>query len=245
MESTNPVLARALGRGEHYLTGERMTMNGTVNKTGLLLTIASVTAAYPWTLLTEARLGQLNGVMWGGMIGGLILALIVSFKPTWASWGAPLYAACEGLALGAISAAMNQAYPGIAWQALLGTFGTLGVMLLLFKTGVVRASEGFKTGVLAATGGVMVIYLLSMLLHWFGVNIPFIYGNGVMGIVFSLVVVGIAALNLVLDFDMIERGSREGAPKYMEWYGAFGLMVTMVWLYVEMLRLLSKLRSRD
>ncbi|MBL4818993.1 MAG: Bax inhibitor-1/YccA family protein [Deltaproteobacteria bacterium] len=245
MESSNPVLARALRHGEHYLTGERMSVSGTVNKTGLLLAIASATAAYPWSLLTEARMAELNTIMWGGMIGGLILAFATIFKPTWAFWSAPAYAACQGLALGSISAVMNQAYPGIAFEALAGTFGTLAVMLTLYRTGVIKATKSFRAGVLAATGGVAVIYLVSIAFQWFGISMSFMTGSGITGIVFSLAVVCIAALNLVLDFDLIDRGSREGAPKHMEWYGAFGLMITMVWLYVEMLRLLSKLRGRS
>lgn len=245
MKSTNPVLARAFGRGDYDLSNERMTLTGTVNKTGLLLAIASATAAYPWSLLTEARMAELSSFMWGGMIVGFILAIAISFKPTWAPWGAPLYAACQGLVLGAVSVTMNALYPGIALQALTGTFGTLGVMLLLYRTGVIKVTEGLRMGIVAATGGVAVIYLVSMLLNWFGISIPFVYGNGITGIIFSLVVVGIAAFNLVLDFDLIDQGNKAGAPKYMEWYGAFGLMVTMVWLYLEMLRLFSKLRSRN
>ncbi|MES2503791.1 MAG: Bax inhibitor-1/YccA family protein [Myxococcota bacterium] len=245
MKSSNPVLARVFDQPGQYLTGDRMSVGGTVNKTGLLLVIASAVAAYPWSLLTEARTAELNGLLWGGMIAGFILAVIISFKPTWAPIGAPLYAAAEGLVLGGISAIMNAAYPGIALQAIAGTFGTLGVMLLLYKTGVMRATQQFRTGVIAATGGVMAIYLLSMALHWFGVSLPFVYGNGLTGILFSVVVAGIAALNLILDFDLIEQGAKAGAPKYMEWVGAFGLMVTMVWLYLEMLRLFSKIRGRN
>lgn len=243
MESSNPVLSKAFGRPNYLPAHERMSVNGTVNKTGLLVGVASLTAVYPWTLLTQARMAELNSFMWGGLIVGFILALAISFKPTWAPWGAPIYAACEGLALGAISAVMNAAYPGIALQALAGTFGTLGVMLLLYKAGVLKATAGFKTGVMAATGGILVIYLVSMAFNWFGITVPFIYGSGLFGVGFSLLVVGIAALNLVLDFDLIQKGSQAGAPKYMEWFGAFGLMVTMVWLYLEILRLLSKIRD--
>jgi uncharacterized YccA/Bax inhibitor family protein len=244
MKSSNPVLVKAFDRPHYLPTHERMSLGGTVNKTGLLVGIASLTAVYPWTLLTQARMAELTSFMWGGLIGGFILGLAISFKPTWAPWGAPLYAACQGLALGAISAILNAAYPGIALQALAGTFGTLAVMLLLYKAGVLKASEGFRTGIMAATGGVAVIYLVSMALSWFGVEVPFIYGSGLLGVGFSLLVVGIAALSLVLDFDLIQRGTQAGAPKYMEWFGAFGLMVTMVWLYLEILRLLSKVRDR-
>lgn len=246
MESNNPVLARALTReGSHYLSGDHMSLEGTVNKTGFLLAIAVAAAAYPWSLVNASNLGALGLPMWGGLIGGFILALAISFRPHWAPIGAPLYAACEGLLLGTLSAMFNAQYPGIAIQAMIGTFGVLAVMLLIYRTGIISVNERFRIGMLAATGGIAGIYLLSMILGFFGVTIPGIFGNGLIGIGFSLVVVCVAALNLVLDFDLISRGAREGAPKYMEWFGAFALMVTLVWLYLEMLRLFSKLRSRN
>ncbi|MEI6806239.1 MAG: Bax inhibitor-1/YccA family protein [Myxococcaceae bacterium] len=246
MESTNPVLARGLARSQSdFLSCDRMSVNGTINKTGFLLAIGAATAAYPWSLVHANNLNALGVPMWGGLIGGFILAIAVSFKPHWAVWGAPAYAACEGLVLGAISGMLNAVYPGIAIQALMGTMGTLAVMLLIYRSGIIEVNQRFRIGVLAATGGVAVIYLLSMVLGFFGVMIPGIFGNGLIGIGFSLIVVGIAALNLVLDFDLIERGAKSGAPKYMEWFGAFALMVTLVWLYLEMLRLFSKIRSRN
>ncbi len=246
MESTNPVLARGLAKSQsEYLSGERMTINGTINKTGMLLGIAAVTAAYPWSLVHASNFTALNLPMWGGLIAGFIVAIAVSLKPMWAPWGAPIYAAAEGLVLGAISGMLNAQYPGIAIQALIGTMGTLAVMLLIYRSRIIEVNQRFRIGILAATGGVALIYLVSMVLGFFGVVIPGIFGNGLIGIGFSLVVVCIAALNLVLDFDLIERGTKQGAPKYMEWFGAFALMVTLVWLYLEILRLMAKFRSRD
>lgn len=245
MESTNPVLARGLAKSRSdFLSGDRMTINGTINKTGLLLALAGATAAYPWSLVNANNLGALGVPMWGGLIAGFIIAIAVSFKPHWAVWGAPVYAVCEGLVLGAVSGMLNAQYPGIAIQALIGTMGTLAVMLLIYRSGIIEVNQRFRIGIMAATGGVALIYLVSMGLGFFGIVIPGIFGNGLIGIGFSLVVVVIAALNLVLDFDLIERGTKAGAPKYMEWFGAFALMVTLVWLYLEILRLFSKLRSR-
>ena len=157
----------------------------------------------------------------------------------------PLYAALEGLALGGISLAFEARYPGIVMNAVGLTFGTLAALLLAYRSGLVRATENFKLGIFAATGGIALLYLVSMVMGFFGKSIPFIHGSGLIGIGFSVFVVIIASLNLVLDFDFIETASRRGAPKYMEWYGAYGLMVTLVWLYLEILRLLSKINSRD
>jgi uncharacterized YccA/Bax inhibitor family protein len=183
--------------------------------------------------------------MIGGIIGGFVVALATIFKQNWAPLTAPIYALLEGFALGGISAIFEQTYHGIAIQAVGLTFGTLFVMLLAYKTGMIRATQRFKTGVIAATGGIMVFYLIGMVLRvFFHFQIQVIYAGGLWGILFSLFVVIIAALNLVLDFDMIETGVSGGAPKYMEWYGAFGLMVTLIWLYLEILRLLGKVRRR-
>lgn len=172
------------------------------------------------------------------------MALVTVFKKTWSPVTAPVYALLEGLFIGGFSAMLELQFPGIAMQAAGLTFGTLFCLLLAYKFGMIRVSENFKLGVFAATGGIMLVYLVSMVLGFFGTTIPYIHGSGAIGIGFSLLVVGIAAMNLVLDFDFIETGVQRGAPKYMEWYGAFGLMVTLIWLYIEMLRLLAKLRSR-
>ena len=185
------------------------------------------------------------GLVVGGVIGGFVVAIVTVFKQTWAPYTTPLYAALEGLALGGISYLFERSYPGIVAQAVFLTFGTLGALLFAYRSGIIRATENFKLGVFAATGGVGVVYLLSFVLGFFGISVPLIHSSGIFGILFSLFVVVIAALNLVLDFDFIEEGAERGAPKYMEWYGAFGLLVTLVWLYLEILRLLAKLQRRD
>jgi len=225
-----------------------MTLNGTVNRTGFLLLLAVLTAAFAWnqTLTADGQVAPAAQVyLWGGLIGGLVVALVTVFKKTWAPVTAPLYALLEGFFLGAISAIFNHMYEGIVMQAVLLTFGTLFALLFAYRSGLIRATENFKLGVVAATGGIALIYLATIVLGFFGIKIPYIHESGLIGIGFSLFVVVIAALNLVLDFDFIETGVEQGAPKYMEWYGAFGLMVTLVWLYIEFLRLLAKLQSRD
>ena len=229
-----------------------MTLNGTVNKTGILLLLSVLTAAFAWTqsVVTgpDGTAMVAPGVTiyaLGGAIGGFILAMVTVFKKTWSPVTAPLYALVEGFILGAISAVFELKYPGIVFQAVVLTFGTLGALLAAYRSGLIRATENFKLGVVAATGGIALVYLVSMGLRLFGKDIPLIHESGLVGIGFSLFVVVIAALNLVLDFDFIESGVEAGAPKYMEWYGAFGLMVTLVWLYIEFLRLLAKLQSRD
>ena len=174
-----------------------------------------------------------------------MLAIVTAFKKEWSPVTAPLYALVEGFFLGAISALYNHLYEGIVMQAVMLTFGTLFALLLAYRSGLVKATENFKLGVVAATGGIALVYLATIALSFFNIQIPLIHESGLIGIGFSLFVIVIAALNLVLDFDFIETGVEQGAPKYMEWYGAFGLMVTLVWLYIEFLRLLAKLQSRD
>jgi uncharacterized YccA/Bax inhibitor family protein len=169
--------------------------------------------------------------------------MVTIFKKEWSPVTSPIYALLEGLALGGISAALDLRYPGIAIQAVGLTFGTLFVLLLAYRSGLIQVTQKFRLGIIAATGGIMVFYLLEMVLGFFGIHFAAINGSGFIGIAFSLFVVAIAALNLVLDFDFIEKGVQFGAPKYMEWYGAFGIIVTLVWLYLEILRLLSKLRG--
>jgi uncharacterized YccA/Bax inhibitor family protein len=229
-----------------------MSLNGTVNKTGILLLLSVLTAAFAWNQsilmgadgLPEAVAPGAAGYMLGGAIGGFILAMVTIFKKTWAPVTAPLYALVEGFFLGSISAMYELRFDGIVFQAVLLTFGTLFALLMAYRSGLIKATENFKLGVVAATGGIALVYLATIVLGFFGINIPLIHESGIVGIGFSLFVIVIAALNLVLDFDFIENGVEQGAPKYMEWYGAFGLMVTLVWLYIEFLRLLSKLNSR-
>lgn len=244
MRTSNPALNEKAFKGQ-VAFGDAMTLQGTVNKTGLLLLCVVATAAWTWGLSHSNTPEAAIPWMMGGLLGGFVVALVTIFKKTWAPFTAPLYALLEGLILGGISAVFEKTYPGVAIQAVGLTLGTLFVMLLAYKTGVVKATQGFKIGVIAATGGIAVFYLAEMVLSFFfHIQVPAINGSGPWGIAFSLFVVVIAALNLVLDFDMIETGVRGGAPKYMEWYGAFGLMVTLIWLYLEILRLLGKARRR-
>jgi uncharacterized YccA/Bax inhibitor family protein len=224
----------------------RMTLTGTVNKTGILLLCVLATAAWTWRLFLQSHdMADVTPWMLLGVFGGLICAMVTIFKKEWSPITAPIYALLEGLVLGGLSALMEVRYPGIAIQAVGLTFGTLFVLLLAYRSGMIQVTQKFRLGVVAATGGIMVFYLLQMLMGFFGFQFTSINGSGPIGIGFSLIVVAVAALNLVLDFDFIERGVQYGAPKYMEWYGAFGIIVTLVWLYLEMLRLLSKLRSRN
>jgi uncharacterized YccA/Bax inhibitor family protein len=243
MRSGNPALSQKTFKNlGTYDAAEAMTISGTVNKMFLALILLMTTAIWTWNL--PAQNPRVINFMIIGFIGGLIFAIITIFKKTWAPYTVPAYALFEGLALGAISAVFERMYPGIVSQAIFLTFGTLGALLLAYRSGLIKATENFKLGVFAATGGIAVIYLLSWVVSWFGASIPLIHGNSTFGILFSLFVVVIAALNLVLDFDFIEEGAERGAPKYMEWYGVFGLLITLIWLYLEILRLLSKLQSR-
>ena len=228
----------------------RMTLNGTVNKTGILLVCAIATAGFTWMQFMQSHeMTDVYPWMIGGMVGGFICALVTIFKKEWSPVTAPLYALLEGLVLGGLSAVFELRYPGIAIEAVGLTFGTLFVMLFIYRTGIIKVTDKFRLGIVAATGGIALFYFVEILLNLFGINFfnspTGVNGSGIIGIGFSLVVVGIAALNLVLDFDFIEKGVQFGAPKYMEWYGAFGIMVTLVWLYLEMLRLLSKLNRRS
>lgn len=224
-----------------------MTVNGTLQKFGFLLLLVLGSSFYSWKQFAEG--GAVTGMIWTGAIGGLIIALVITFKKEWSGFLAPLYALMEGLFLGAISAMYNSAFaekaPNIVINAVGLTFGVAVAMYLLYSFKIIRATERFKSIVITATVGIALFYVLVMVLRMFGFeNMPFLHEGTTFGIIFSLVVVGIASMNLILDFDMIERGSEMGAPKYMEWYGAFGLMVTIVWLYLEILRLLSKLSRR-
>jgi uncharacterized YccA/Bax inhibitor family protein len=245
MRSSNPVLGTDTFRGTLApSTAGQMTIQGTVNKTLVLLLILLVPAYYVWNLFFETRdPGVINLYMMTGVFGGLIVALVTVFKKTWAPVTAPLYAALEGLALGGISSFFEARFPGIVIQAVGLTFTTLLALLLAYKSGLIKVTENFKLGVAAATGGIFLFYMLQMILGFFGVRIPYVHEGGIIGIGFSLFVIVIASLNLVMDFDFIEEGARRRAPRYMEWYAAFGLMVTLIWLYLEFLRLLSKIQG--
>ncbi|MBN1807597.1 MAG: Bax inhibitor-1/YccA family protein [Planctomycetes bacterium] len=233
-----------------------MTVAGTMNRAALLLLVLVAAAFWVWKLFADA--GGMSGDLellplaaqavmpWmiGGLIGGLVLALVTIFGRKIAAFTAPLYAVCEGFLIGGLSAFLETRYPGIVLQAVGLTFGVFLALLFIYRTGIIKVTDKFRLGVLAATGAVALVYLVSFLMGFFGVSVPYIHGGGAIGIGFSVVVVVIASLNLVLDFDFIQRGSEMGAPKYMEWYAAFGLIVTLVWLYIEILRLLSKIRRR-
>jgi uncharacterized YccA/Bax inhibitor family protein len=244
--SGNPALGENTFKGLESIDHDNvMTLQGTVNKTALLLLVLFIPAAYVWNLFNSTQdFATVAPLFYTGLIGGLITAIILVFKKTLAPYLAVLYAGFEGLAMGGLSALMNAAYPGIVIQALLLTFGICFGLLLIYTLRIIKPTENFKLMVGAATGGIALFYLASFVLSFFNIRVPLIHDNSLWGILFSLFVVGIASLNLVVDFDFIEQGAARKAPKYMEWYGAFGLMVTLIWLYVEILRLLSKLRSR-
>jgi uncharacterized YccA/Bax inhibitor family protein len=232
-------------------TQEVMTARGAMNKFGFLFLMVIAGAAFSWHLFYQGKAETMMPLMWGGIIGGLIVAVIISFKPKVAPYLAPLYGLLEGLFLGAISAIMNEMfrlkYPGLVMHAVGLTLGVAVAMFMLYNLKIIRPTQRFKSILFTATAGIAIFYLITWVLRLFGIQMDFMMvGNGsLLGIGISLFVVVIAALNLIIDFDMIEQGAAHGAPKYMEWYCGFALMVTMVWLYVEMLRLLSRLGSRD
>ena len=248
MRSSNPALGDKTFRGlpGYEDLSNRMTLNGTVNKTGLLLVFAFATAAFTWLQFVQTRdIASVAPWMMLGGIGGFICAMVTIFKKQWAPITAPIYALLEGLVLGGLSAVFELRYPGIAVEAVVLTFGVLFMMLFLYRSGIIRVTDKLRMGIFAATGAIALFYLLQMVLGFFHFQFTTINGSGPIGIGFSLLVVGIAAFNLLLDFDFIQRGAEYGAPKYMEWYGAFSLMVTLIWLYLEMLRLLSKINRRN
>jgi uncharacterized YccA/Bax inhibitor family protein len=217
-----------------------MTLQGTVNKAGILILLAIASGAFTWNLFRSGG----DAMPWTllGVIGGLVLALITIFRPQSSPYTAPMYAVCEGLFLGTISAISAKAYPGIAFQAMFLTFGTLAGMLMAYKTGLIRATAKFKLMVISATAGIALLYLATLILSFFHIQMPYLHDSSPIGIGISVVIVAVTAMNLVLDFSFIEEGIEYGAPKYMEWYGGFSLLVTLVWLYLEILRLLRKIR---
>lgn len=242
-ESNNPVLKQSIFDKAPHIAGETMTIRGTVNKMSFMLLMLMAAAVFSWGEFYRNS-GSVLPLAFGGAIGGFILALVIIFKKEWSAYLAPAYAIAEGLFLGAISAMFEAKWPGIVMQSVGLTFGTFIAMLILYRTGVIRATERFKSIVMTATLGIGIFYLIAIVLRMFNIEMPLIHSSGTFGIIFSLVVVAIAALNLIMDFDMIEQGALQGAPKYFEWYASFGLMVTLVWLYLEILRLMSKLNRR-
>lgn len=248
MRTSNPAMREAaftksadpsaIGSG-----GSVMTVQGAAYKTMMLLGLVVVAASYTWRVTLSATTPE-EVMPWvlGGAIGGFIFALVTIFVPKASPFTAPIYAVLEGLFLGAVSAMMETQYPGIVVPAVGMTLTTLAAMLVAYVAGIIKVTEKFRMGVFAATAGICLMYLLTFVLGFFGITVPFVHESGAMGIAFSVFVVVIAALNLVLDFDIIDRGAQAGAPRYMEWYGAFALLVTLVWLYLEILRLLAKMR---
>lgn len=244
MESNNPVFNGKTINGFQDRVNEdsgTMTVNGTINKTGILLLITMATSAYSWS---NAEAGGGLGFVGLGVIVTLILSFAIVFKKEWSPVLAPAYAACEGLMIGAISFFFNMRYPGIVFNAMVLSFGTLFGMVVLYHTGILRATEQFKKIMFMAMIGILCTYLINLVMSLFSHPLPFLHEGTPVGILFSLVVVAVAALNFILDFDMIERAAESRFPKYMEWYGGFAVLVTLIWLYFEILRLLSKLNSR-
>ncbi|TAE24294.1 MAG: Bax inhibitor-1/YccA family protein [Candidatus Kapaibacterium sp.] len=242
-KTSNPILSERRFASVPLADGERMTIDGTANKVGFLLLCCLTGALFTWS---RAMDGAGMGFALGGAIVGFIFAIVTSFKPEWSAVTAPIYSVAQGLFIGGVSAMMEMRYPGIALQAAGLTFGVFFSLLFAYKTRLIRVTETFRSAVMIGMMGLMIVYLVSFFVRMFtGYPLAFIHQGGVFGIIFSLVVIAIAAANLLMDFDFIESVAEEGAPKYMEWFGAFGLMVTLVWLYIEILRLLAKLRDDD
>lgn len=245
MRTANPTLNdKVFANAPAAVGGQVMTLQGAVNKTFILALLLVISGGFSWQFVQANP--QLSGMLSiGSALVGFVLVMASSFKPTWSPVVAPAYGLVEGVFVGVISARYSALHDGIVLQAALLTLGILFALLFAYQSRLIKATENFKLGLVAATGGIAIVYLAGIVLSFFGIQIPLIHQSGLVGIGFSLVVVAIAALNLVLDFDFIENGVAQGAPKYMEWQSALGLLVTIVWLYIEMLRLLSKLRSRD
>ncbi len=238
--SGNPTLSESVFQQQGTLAQTRqdaMTLDGTVNKIGILFLLLLVGASISWYQPSQL-------FIWLGALGGFIVAIVTVFKKEWSPVTAPLYSVLEGLFLGAISVMYANMYEGIVFNAVALTLGIFAAMLMIYRSGLIKVTQKFRMGIIAATGGIALVYLASIVLGFFGINISLVTGSGMFGIGFSLIVVVVAALNLVLDFDLIERGVEASAPKYFEWYTAFGLIITLVWLYLELLRLLSKLQRR-
>ena len=238
LRSGNPVLSSKTFSNT-ILSDNQMTIEGTVNKTAISLLLLVGAGYFTFDVVNPVLLV-------GCGIGGFVIAIITVFKKEWAPITVPIYASLEGTMLGGISYMYNSLYNGIVTNAILLTLGILVSLLIAYRSGYIKPTENFKLGIFAATGGIAIVYLINFIMGFFGsgINIMNINNSSPLSIGFSVVVVIIASLNLVLDFDFIEEGAEKGAPKYMEWYGAFGLLVTLIWLYLEILRLLAKINSR-
>ena len=247
-KTSNPTLSENIIKNFAFAATDRtMTVQGTITKIALLLALVIAGAVFTWTKVMnglETGAVSVNGWMIGGSVAGFVLAMVISFKQEWAPFLSPVYAVCEGLFVGTISAYFEAMYPGLVMRAVLLTFSVLFALLFLYKTQLVKVTQRFRSILMGATMGIALAYLIPFIIRLFGVNMSFMFGGGSLGIIVSVVVVAIAALNLVLDFDFIEQGSQSGLPAYFEWYGAFGLMVTLVWLYIEILRLLAIVAGR-
>ena len=250
MRSGNPALSSKTFENLSTTSSDVMTLDGAVNKTAISMGILLFAASYTYFLPEDGWKTEGYIYLWSGLIGGFVVALITIFKKSWSPVTVPIYAVLEGLALGAISRLYANAFTGdsnIVPQAIMLTLAILFALLFAYKTNIIRATENFKLGVFAATAGIGIVYLVSFFMGMFGSGgLPVMdpTNSSWFSIGFSLFVVVIASLNLVMDFDFIESGAKKEAPKYMEWYGAFGLLVTLIWLYLEILRLLAKLTSR-
>ncbi|MBP2312628.1 Bax inhibitor-1/YccA family protein [Azospirillum soli] len=261
MRSGNPTLREEVFRCHDTIVGERMTLSGAVNRTLLMFLLVAVSAGYVYWQMSgviglsgngkslavtdPSRFGALMIYAIVGLVVSTVVGFATVFTPEWSPGTAPIYALAEGLCIGVISAVAEAKFPGIVPQAVGLTFGVFFSLLLAYKSGLIQATENFKLMVVSATGAIAVLYLVDLMLMHFGIRVPMIHESGIVGVLFSLFVVAVAAFNLVLDFDFIEAGVEAGAPRYMEWYGAFSLTVTLIWLYLEILRLLMKARSRD
>lgn len=241
---TNPVLSENVIQNQTVLESEPMTVNGAINKTFILLALLVASSAVVWDLFFKGYSDKVGMLTMVGFVASIIAFLVIMFNRKAVNIAAPVYAAGEGLVLGGISAMFEAKYPGIAIQAIGATFMTLFSLLVLYRTGVIKCTDKFRSIIFISTLSIAGIYLINLIGSFFGMQIPQIFTSSNIGIAFSAVVVVIAALNLIIDFDFIERGSQQMLAKSYEWYGAFGLMVTLVWLYIEILNLLAKMRDR-
>lgn len=248
MRTSNPVLTRlseaARSAGLTRDAGGVMTRTGAAGKAALLLALVVFSAVFTWNEVARGNVGIVMPAMLVGGLGGFIVAMVTAFRPQTAPITAPICAVLEGLVLGAISALFERRYPGIALQAVALTFATAGGVFVLYKLNILRATEGFRRVIIGATVGIALFYLVAFILSFFGTGMNFLAGSSTLAIGINVVVAAVAALNLVLDFDLIDEGARMGAPKKLEWFAAFGLLVTLVWLYMELLRLLARLQGR-
>jgi len=241
MRTSNPALSDRRFRGLDVANYTQMTLQGTINRTGFLSILLVVVAGWAWSITPT---DGFPGFVIPALLVGFVIAIVTIFNPKISMFTSPVYAILEGVVLGSVSAVFNAKYPGIVSQALMLTFGILITMLLAYKARLIRATQGFRAGVIAATGAICLVYIADILMRAiFHIHVPYIHEGGWIGVGISIGIVVVASLNLILDFDTIERSISRGAPKYMEWYCAFGILVTMVWLYLEVLRLLAKLKK--